>query len=127
MRPLSLCIRWNGSPLPRRTPFVFVGNNPYDTALIATQRRQALDGGTLGVYVARDHRRLGLLRLVARALVRRVDPRRDVEVLLATRVDIESRRRTMHVAVDGEVLRLAPPIRYRIRPAALRVLAPAPA
>jgi diacylglycerol kinase family enzyme len=34
-------------------------------------------------------------------------------------------RRVVRVALDGEVCRMESPIRYRIRPAALRVLAPA--
>ncbi len=124
LRPLSVRIRWEGGAGPRRTPFVFVGNNRYDTALVATQRREALDRGTLGVYVATAPTRLGLLRLAARALVDRVDPGRDVEALEVPSLTIESHRRRLAVAVDGEVIALRPPIRYRVRPGALQVLAP---
>ncbi len=124
LRPLSVRIRWSGGAGPRRTPFVFVGNNRYDTALVATQRREALDRGILGVYVATAPTRLGLLRLAARALVDKVDPGRDVEALEVASLAIESHHRRLAVSVDGEVIALRPPIRYRIRPGALRVLAP---
>ncbi|WP_242338431.1 MULTISPECIES: diacylglycerol kinase family protein [Anaeromyxobacter] len=124
LRPLSVRIRWDGGAGPRRTTFVFVGNNRYDTALVATQRRAALDRGTLGVYVATAPTRLGLLRLGARALVGRVDPGRDVEALEVASVAIESHHRRLAVSVDGEVISQRPPIRYRIRPGALTVLAP---
>ncbi|MDB5100746.1 MAG: hypothetical protein JWM80_5167, partial [Cyanobacteria bacterium RYN_339] len=35
---------------------------------------------------------------------------------------IESRRSHLRVAMDGEVVALAPPLRYRVRPGALRVM-----
>lgn len=123
LRPLSLRIRWEGGEVPRRTALVFVGNNRYDTAAFATQRRAALDRGLLGVYVGRDGTRLGLVRLALRALAGGVDDR-HVEALEVEALTVETRRRTLDVAVDGEVVRLRPPIRYRIRPGALIVLAP---
>ena len=126
IRPLSVRIRWEGGARPRRTTFVFVGNNVYDTELLATQRRAALDAGVLGVYAGAERSRLGLLRLALRALRGRIDPARDLEALVVPWVTLESHRRTLLVSVDGEVVRLAPPIRYRIRPGALRVLAPPP-
>jgi len=40
---------------------------------------------------------------------------------------IETRRKALPVYLDGEVVTLAPPLRYRNRPRALRVLLPAAA
>jgi diacylglycerol kinase family enzyme len=37
---------------------------------------------------------------------------------------VEDRRRELRVAFDGEVSHVAPPILYRIRPRALRVIVP---
>jgi diacylglycerol kinase family enzyme len=37
---------------------------------------------------------------------------------------IETRHRRLRVATDGEVTVMAPPLRYRIRPAALPVIVP---
>jgi diacylglycerol kinase family enzyme len=124
LRPLTVRIRWGGGGgSRRRTPFVFVGNNRYDAALLATQWRAALDRGLLGVYVARERTRVGLLRLALRALLRRLHDR-DLDALDVPSLTIESHRRRLLVSVDGEVVPLATPIRYRIRPGALRVLAP---
>ncbi len=127
LRPLAVRIGWEGGAAARRTPVVFVGNNRYDTALLATQRRAALDGGRLGVYVARERTRAGLVRLAVRALRRHLDDR-DLDALDVTSLTLDSRRRRrLAVSVDGEVVTLRTPIRYRIRPGALRVLAPPPA
>jgi len=106
------------------TPMVFIGNNRYETRLFSLGRRAALDGGELWVYLARDARRTGLLRLALRALLGRLDEGRDFQGIGLREVLVEDRRRLLHVAFDGEVCHMAPPVRYRIRPRALRVIVP---
>jgi diacylglycerol kinase family enzyme len=123
LRPMSVRIRWSGGEVPRRTPFVFVGNNKYDTAAVSTQRRDALDRAVLGVYVGKEQTRLGLVRLALRAITGRADGS-VLEAFEVRDLELETRRRTLHVSVDGEVVRTTAPIRYRIRPGALQVLAP---
>jgi len=123
LRPLSLRFRWPGGTAVRRTTFAFIGNNEYDTALLETQRRKALDGGVLGVFVGTERTRRALLRLAVRAALRRIDAR-DVEALEVREITLESHRGTLWVAVDGEVRRLRPPLHYRIRPCSLLMLAP---
>jgi diacylglycerol kinase family enzyme len=107
------------------TPMVFIGNNRYDTRPLSLGRRASLDQGELWVYLARDTGRWGLLRLAARALAGRLDDSRDFEGLRVQAVQVEDRRRVLTVAFDGEVCQMAPPLRYRIRPRALRVIVPA--
>jgi diacylglycerol kinase family enzyme len=109
------------------TPMVFIGNNRYETRLFNLGKREALSGGQLWVYLARDAGRLGFLRLALRALAGRLDDSRDFQGLGVEQVVVEDRRRVLQVAFDGEVCAAAPPLRYRIRPRALRVLVPAEA
>jgi diacylglycerol kinase family enzyme len=45
--------------------------------------------------------------------------------LNVSEVWIETRRRQLRVALDGEVSHLDPPLRYRSRPGELRVIVPA--
>jgi diacylglycerol kinase family enzyme len=109
-----------------RTPFVFVGNNRYDMNLFALGGRAALDRGELSLYVARNVRRWGIARLVLRALLGRLRQDKEFEALAVPHVEVGTPRRTVRVALDGEVFRTESPLRYRIRPRALRVLAPLP-
>jgi diacylglycerol kinase family enzyme len=116
--------------LPERTlrvtsPMVFIGNNRYEMKLFAMGRRPELDRGELWLYVARNRGRLGFVGLAARALIGRLDHANDFEseALPALEV-VSSWRRSIRVALDGEVMRLSLPLRYRVRPRALRVLAP---
>jgi diacylglycerol kinase family enzyme len=103
---------------------VFIGNNRYETKLFALGKRSALDEGELWVYLARDAGRFRFLRLALRALVGRLDDSRDFQGVCAREMLVEDRRRELRVAFDGEVSHVAPPILYRIRPRALRVIVP---
>jgi diacylglycerol kinase family enzyme len=107
-----------------RTPFVFVGNNRYDMSLFSLGQRASLSGGELGVYLTRNTNRFGVLRLTIRALVGRMRQDRDFRYFTAPHVEIHTRRPWLRVSLDGEVRRMKSPIRYVIRPGALRILAP---
>jgi diacylglycerol kinase family enzyme len=122
---VRIALRMSEGGLLVTTPMVFIGNNRYDTRLFALGRRPAVDRGELWVYFARRAGRLAFLRLVARALVGRLDEARDFEGVGLPELVVEDRRRLVHVAFDGEVCHVAPPVRYRIRPRALRVVVPA--
>jgi diacylglycerol kinase family enzyme len=109
------------------TPFVFVGNNRYEMSLFAPGVRPALDRGELSVYVARSTGHLGMVRLAVSALLGRLDQSRDFEATCVPELDLEARRNSIHLALDGEVVPMASPIRFRVRERALSVVAPAAA
>jgi len=121
---LSVRMQADDTRLARRTPFVFIGNNEYTMEGLAIGARSRLDAGTLSLYVAQRPGRLGLLRFAARALFGGLKEERDFDVLLAREMTIETRHRHLHVAFDGEVEKMATPLRYRIRPGALTVMVP---
>lgn len=108
----------------RRTPFVFIGNNAYHMQGFNIGERARIDGGMLSVYVAQRPTRYGLLKLALRALFGRLRQSREFDVFQAAEMAIETRHRRLRVATDGEVTVMAPPLRYRIRPAALPVIVP---
>jgi diacylglycerol kinase family enzyme len=115
----------DGLEWTRRTPFVFIGNNEYRMDGFAIGARTDLDRGHLSLYVAQRPGRLKLLMLALRALTGRLRQARDFDARTATEIVIESRRRRLHVATDGEVTTMTPPLHYRIRPGALSVMLPA--
>jgi diacylglycerol kinase family enzyme len=108
-----------------RTTFVFIGNNDYVMEGFDIGKRERLDRGRLSLYVSHRRGRWGLLLLALRALFHRLQAR-DFDALTAQSIVVETRRRALHVATDGEVCTLPTPLEYRIRPGALRVLVPAP-
>ena len=106
------------------TPLLFVGNNDYRLDIGAPGQRESLDDGELCVLVMRKKTRTGLIGASIRALFDRT--RRDdmVRIDSVERLRVGSHRGQLAVSLDGEVVRSAPPLDYRIRKQALTVIAP---
>jgi diacylglycerol kinase family enzyme len=115
----------NDRPAAADTPLLFVGNNDYRLALPNAGSRSSLKDGRLCVLVMRSKSRAGFLGATARVLLGRT---RDTDMVRLDDVQtlrVDSRRSLLPVSLDGETLYLPPPLDYRIRPGALRVIAPA--
>ena len=112
-------------PCQIRTPALAVVNNAYSDPGATFLHRSALDGGCLGVYVAKHRTRIGLVRLMSGLVLGGWQSNAELDSLTMTDLTVTSRsRHRLKVAIDGEYTRLAPPLVYRIRPKALAVLAP---
>jgi diacylglycerol kinase family enzyme len=108
-----------------RTPFVFVGNNAYTLSGLETGKRDCLTGGQLSVYVGTHSSRASMAWLFARAAVGLLDESSAGFALFTTsEVEIRPIARRERVSIDGEVIVLSSPLRYRSRPGVLRVLVP---
>ncbi len=107
-----------------RTPFVFIGNGRYDNAEGGAMVRGSMNDATLGVEVARTVTRWALVRAAIKALWTGVEATGEVDRVDTTELLLSSHTKSLQVAVDGEVIELRSPLRYRVRPEALRVRAP---
>jgi diacylglycerol kinase family enzyme len=88
-------------------------------------RRECLDAGTLEVHIAED---LGVFaRLKAGAALLAGDWRTNpgIHSFRAQRVSIATWRQRTWVSTDGELMRERVPLRYAVKPRALRLLVPA--
>ncbi len=121
---LHLRITLAGKQLARKTAFLFVGNNEYEIAGFNLGARSCIDRGNLGLYLTHRTGRFGLFRLGLHALFGRVDQAEDFEAFCVKEARIETRRRRLLVACDGEVMWMQTPLHYRSRQNALRVLVP---
>ena len=115
-----------GLEAPVRTPLLFVGNNRYETNLFALGRRERLDGGELCLHAVRSRSRLGLFWAGIRGLFGRLDRQRDFLTAYVAEAEISTRRHSITLSCDGETVTMETPLRYRIRPKALRLIVPAP-
>lgn len=121
---LKVRIEVDGKTFLRKTPFVFVGNNRYEMDTFNIGRRAALDGGKLSVYFLHRGGRFGVIMLLLRTLTGTVGQWRDFEEVLTETVTIQTRRRRLHVAFDGEVDVMETPLEFKILPQALKVISP---
>ena len=106
------------------TPLLFVGNNDYRTEFPQAGRRDSLQDGRLFVLVMRKKTRRGFIAASLRALFNRTLADDMVRLEDVARLRVSSRKRVLAVSLDGEVVRAEPPLDYRIRKKALRVIAP---
>ena len=106
------------------TPLLFVGNNDYRVDIGAPGQRESIEDGRAQRLrdaqedAPRLHRREHPRAVQSRARRRHG---RDRACRAAARGE---HRGSLAVSLDGEVVRAAPPLDYRIRKKALRVIAP---
>lgn len=110
-----------------RTPFVFVGNNQYKAEGFELGGRTTLDNGHLSVFLAPECGRFEILALPFRALAKRLNAGAPFAAFTADTLSVDVPRHRVSVALDGEVAMMRSPLVYRVRPRALRIIAPAPA
>ena len=106
------------------TPLLFVGNNDYRLDLPAAGRRETLSDGKLCVLVMRKKTRTSFIAALIRALLGRIRDDDMVRLDDVERLRVDSHRSSHTISLDGEVVQLAPPLDYRIRKGALKVIAP---
>jgi len=121
---LDIRLDIDGKAFSRRTPFVFIGNNEYEMETLNIGGRSCLDAGELSLYLTNRTGRLGLIRLALRALFGGLRQEKDFLALRTKEIWIGTKHKRLRVALDGEVTIMEPPLRYRVLPGRLRVLAP---
>ena len=107
-----------------RAPFVFVGNNDYELEGFDIGTRRRLDAATLKVYTTRRDSTGGLVTLALRALFGRLRQADDFMESSVRSLRVESRRRRLLVATDGEISSMETPLEFRIVPRSLQVVVP---
>jgi diacylglycerol kinase family enzyme len=125
----EVCLDLEGCRDSFATPFLFVSNNPAMMRLFRFGQRARLDAGQLLVYAHRGLSRASVLRTLLYALLRdvREDARFEHWLTPEVRVEVRGRDRPVAVFLDGELLHLLPPLRYRVLPGRLKVAVPSPA
>ena len=106
------------------TPLLFVGNNDYRLDIGGPGQRDSIDDGRLSVFVMRKKTRRGLIAAMIRVLFDRTRPDDMVALENVQRLRVSSHRSTLAVSLDGEVVGAKPPLDYKVRAKALRVIAP---
>ena len=109
-----------------RAWMVFVGNGRYGTSLFDVAERECLDDGLLDVRILRADGRLARLRVVARMLFGRAERSPMAEFDAVQSIELAIDRPRVDVALDGEIVPMTSPLRFRCRAKALRVLVPPP-
>jgi len=122
---LDVTLTADGREMRYRTPLVFIGNNRYSMEAFRIGARESLTGGELCLFVATRGRRQDLLKLALGMLLGRASKACELQTVVARDLRIQTRRKRVRVALDGEVTWMENPLHYRTRPGALQVIVPA--
>jgi diacylglycerol kinase family enzyme len=110
-----------------RSATLFVGNNRLQLDQLGLHQAQVIEKGLLAAVMVKPVGRLGLMGLALRgALGQLADAEAAVDFAFR-RMTVRPRSSRQHrvaVALDGEVLRLAPPITFEVAPQPLQLLLP---
>lgn len=107
-----------------KTPFVFVGNGAYEMDFFNIGQRAEISDGKLSVYFLHKSGRKGLFFLILRTVFGRLRQAEDFQEISVEDITIETRKKQMLVAFDGEVEDMKTPLCYCIHPNALNVIVP---
>jgi diacylglycerol kinase family enzyme len=107
------------------TTTLFFGSNPLQMETFNTAAADCLRHHKLAVLSLEVHSRWEIALAAAAALLGRLDMASNVETFCANSVRVQTRRRALKVAFDGEITMLRPPLDVMLRPGALQIFAPA--
>jgi diacylglycerol kinase family enzyme len=116
-----------GTVNKRVTPLIFIGNNEYNIDLASFGQRSSTRDGVLCVYIVRSKTRWSMLHLCWQILRNHADIADEFEALTTTEITLEVRKkksRPLMVSMDGEVVKMSPPLHYYIRPKSLLAIIP---
>jgi diacylglycerol kinase family enzyme len=119
---LDATLTVDGQRADRRATAILVSNNPLGEGHLPYA--DDLRGGKLGLYVTESARWHDLIELAARMSLGEFSQNPLLEAWRAETVEIGLRRDSVRASVDGEIVRLQPPLRFAIRKGGLTVLQP---
>jgi len=109
--------------LEHLTPFLFVGNNRYQTSGLDIGMRPNLDSGRLWVCTAPKTGRNNIWRAALGTFFGRPTDQ-DLNVFETEELWVSPGTPRINVSTDGEISIMDAPLHYRIRPRALEVIVP---
>jgi diacylglycerol kinase family enzyme len=127
-RQLRLRIELGASARNVTTPTLFVGNNRLQLEQVGLQEAQAIDEGCIAAVMARPIGALAMLWLLCRGAIGTLGEASAVESFKFQRMVVKPRlslrRRTVKVALDGEVSWMRAPLEFQVSPKPLYLLKP---
>lgn len=124
LKTTRLRVTYTGHNYSFKTPLLFVGNNSYHLEDIGLTNRSSLKEGTLYLYIVRANKLSGIIRVAIYTVLGKRLKSHDFLAHVKHDLLVASAKKTLHVAVDGEVLILDAPLRYKVMPAGLTVCTP---
>jgi diacylglycerol kinase family enzyme len=124
-RRMDLDIDHGHSRMRLRVLSMAVSNNRYVEKASLMLEKEGLHHGVLAAYVSQHPSGWGMARAVVRAMLGRFKSDPHIAHFEAHEIGVSAPRSRVRLANDGELEIFNLPLKYRIRPGALKVLVPA--
>lgn len=127
-RRLLLEVQCDGRQALLYTTTLFVGNNRLQLERLGIAEAEALERGRLAGISLRPVGRLAMAGLLLRSALGRLGDATPVDTLAFREMKVQpwlpAGRRGIRVALDGEMVRMAPPLQFSVSPQPLWVMVP---
>ena len=123
-KELKLKIAVDGKLYPLKTPLIFFGNNQLQLSELNLRIAQAAEQGKVaGVVVAKSDK-LTLFKILWQMIQGKLDQASDIYSFSADQVVIHSTQTQLTVAIDGEIVKMRPPLHISVQKNALNIKVP---
>ena len=123
-KELKLNVEVDGQLFPVKTPLVFFGNNQLQLSEMNLRIAAAVaEGKVAGIVVAKSDK-LTLFKILWQLVKGEIEQAPDVYTFAADQVVIHAQLKTMQVAIDGEIVRMRPPLKVTVEKNALNMMVP---
>jgi diacylglycerol kinase family enzyme len=124
-RPATLTLQMtlDDAPVSRETPLLFVAANPAQLEAFGLDGHACVETGRLALLVTQPVTTARLWKLALGGWLKGFGNAQELEAICTAETVVTLRKQRVRVAVDGEIVRLRTPLRFRLRRDALRVLA----
>ena len=119
---LNASVTVDGQTAERRATAILISNNTLGEGHLPYA--DDLRGGKLGLYVTESARWHDLIELAARMSLGEFSHNPLLEAWQAHSIEIALGRESVRASVDGEIVKLQPPLRFSVRKGGLTVLQP---
>lgn len=124
-RRLHVTLSSGDQQITRRTLMVFVGNNTLQLDNLGLQVANCTRQGMLAVIVLKRTTWGETARILLRGMVKNLKDESKLEEFCTDHFTVSTRKRSMDVVIDGEIIHCRTPLEFRVERNALTVLVPA--
>jgi len=123
-KPFSVRIASDEGISVERTSMVSVVNNPLQLEALEPDTRACVQAGSLGVLLLKPTRLRDRLRMLLRTALKDLEQDHRLLTFCTTEFEVESRRSSIELVIDGEITHARTPLLFRAAPNALQLLVP---
>ncbi len=123
-KELQLEMEVNGKKYPVKTPLIFFGNNQLQLAEMNLRIAEAAEQGQVaGVVIAKADKRT-LFKTAWLTIRGQLEKASDVYSFSADQVRVYSKKATLTVAIDGEIVEMNTPLNIHVKKNTLNIMVP---